>query len=81
MNSFEDLQNQVLSLPARDRGRLAVVVLDSLDDEPIDEGVAEAWTLEVLARSAAYSRGELKAVDWRAALQEMEADLDEISPP
>ncbi len=61
------------------RGRLAVVVLESLDDEPVDEGVSEAWAAEVLARSAAYSRGELKAVDWREALQEIEADLNELS--
>lgn len=81
MNSFEELQNQVLNLPAADRGRLALVVLDSLDDEPVDEGVAEAWATEVLERSAAYSRGELQAVDWREALKEMENDLDKISPP
>lgn len=79
MNSFEELQNQVLNLPAAERGRLAVAVLDSLDDEPLDEGVAEAWANEVLARSAAYSRGELQAVDWREAIQEIEADLNEIS--
>ena len=60
-------------------GRLAIAVLDSLDDEPADEGVAEAWATEVLARSAAYSRGELQAVDWRAALQEIESDLNEMS--
>ena len=41
--------------------------------------VAEAWATEVLARSAAYSRGELQAVDWRAALQEIESDLNEMS--
>lgn len=81
MTSFEEIQNQVLSLPATERGRLAVAVLDSLDDEPVDEGVAEAWANEVLSRSAAYSRGELKAVDWREALQEIEADLNELSQP
>ena len=80
MNSYEELQNRVLSLPPADRGRLAVAVLDSLDDEPVDEGVAEAWANEVLARSAAYSRGELQAVDWRVALQKNEADLNKISP-
>lgn len=79
MNTFDELQNQVLSLPPADRGRLAVAVLDSLDDEPVDEGVAEAWATEALARSAAYTRGELKAVDWREALQEIEADLNELS--
>ena len=36
MNRFDDLQNQVLSLPAAERGRLAVVVLDSVADEPVD---------------------------------------------
>ena len=81
MTSFEEIQNQVLSLPATERGRLAVEVLDSLDDEPVDEGVAEAWANEVLSRSAAYSRGELKAVDWREALQEIEADLNEMPQP
>ena len=58
---------------------MAVAVLESLDDEPVDESVSEAWVAEVLARSAAYSRGELKAVDWREALQEIEADLNELS--
>ena len=80
MNTFEELQNQVLKLPPADRGRLAIAVLDSLDDEPVDEGVAQAWADEVLARSAAYSRGELQAEDWRAALQEIESDLNEKSP-
>jgi len=80
MNTFEDLQNEVLRLPSADRGRLAIAVLESLDDEPPDEGVAEAWANEVLARSAAYSRGELRAVDWREALQEIESDLNEMSP-
>ena len=79
MNTFEDLQDEVLRLPSADRGRLAIAVLDSLDDEPADGGVAEAWATEVLARSAAYSRGELQAVDWRAALQEIESDLNEMS--
>ncbi len=81
MNTFEDLQNEVLRLPSADRGRLAIAVLDSLDDEPVDDDVAKAWADEVLARSAAYSRGELKAVDWREALQEIDADLSEMSQP
>ena len=81
MNSYDDLQNQVLNLPVADRGRLAVAVLDSLECEPFDEQVAEAWTQEVLARSEAYSQGKLTAVDWREALQEIEADLNEMSPP
>ena len=79
MNWSQELQNHVLSLPATERGRLVIAVLESLDDEPFDNQVAEAWTEEVLARSAAYSRGELKAVDWRAGLQETEADLNELS--
>ena len=81
MNTFEDLQNEVLRLPSVDRGRLAIAVLDSLDDEPVDDDVAKAWADEVLARSAAYSRGELKAVDWREAMQEIDADLSEMSQP
>ncbi len=79
MNTFDNLQSEVLKLPASDRGRMAIAVLDSLDDEPTDELVAEAWAGEVLARSAAYSRGELHADDWRKALQDIESDLNEAS--
>ena len=81
MNSYEELQSRVLSLPATERGRLAVAVLESLEDEPFENHVSAAWTDEVLARSDAYSRGELKAVEWRTALQEIEADLNEMSSP
>lgn len=80
MKAFDELQTEVLSLPIADRGRLAMAVLDSLEDEPVDEGVAVAWAEEVLARSAAYSRGELRALDWRDALREIESDLDGLSP-
>lgn len=81
MNSYDELQSRVLELPPDDRGRLAVAVLDSLDDESIDEQTLETWTQEVLARSAAYSRGELQATDWRVALQAIEADLDQATSP
>lgn len=81
MNTFEDLQNEVLRLPSADRGRLAIAVLDSLEDEPVDDDVAKAWADEVQARSTAYTRGELNAVDWREALQEIDADLSEMSQP
>lgn len=80
MNGFDQLRNQVLSLSPSDRGRLAIAVLDSLEGEPFDDRVAEAWASEVLARSAPYSRGELKAVEWREAIQKMEADLNERPP-
>ena len=80
MNLFDELQHRILSLPAAERSRLAVAVLDSLEDEPVDEGVAEAWAKEVLARSAAYSRGELKATDWREALQEMDGLYECLAP-
>ena len=81
MNSYDEIQIRVLELTAADRGRLAVAVLDSLDDEPIDEQTLETWTQEVLSRSTAYSRGELQATDWREALQVLEADLDQVSAP
>ncbi len=56
MNTFEELQERVLSLPIAERVRLAVAVLDSLDDEPLDDQVAQDWTQEILARS--------EALDW-----------------
>ena len=76
MNTFDDIQQIVLSLSSSERGQLAVAVLDSLDDEPFDADAIETWSNELLARSDAYSRGDLKAVDWRQALAEIEADLE-----
>ena len=42
-----------------------------------DDDIAQAWTDEVLSRSAAYKRGEKKAVDWREALDRIEAEWEE----
>jgi putative addiction module component (TIGR02574 family) len=41
---------RALDLSAQDRGALIARLIDSLDDEPAEEGVEEAWAAEIRRR-------------------------------
>ena len=60
VRSNDSLESQLLSLPQRDRARLAEVLLASLDDEHGPEPVAEveaAWRAEGERRLAELRQG------------------------
>lgn len=80
MSPYDELQYRVLELPLADRSRMAVAVLDSLDDEELDDLDFEALTDEILSRSARYARGELRSQDWRAGLDAIQLELDQSAP-
>ena len=56
----EDILQQLLSLPAETRARLAEQLLESL--EPTDEKIRELWADEAERRLDAFERGEMKAI-------------------
>ncbi len=56
----EDILQQLLSLPAETRARLAEQLLESL--EPSDEKIRELWADEAERRLDAFERGEMKAI-------------------
>ncbi len=60
-DTLADLERRARHLPAADRARLALAMIESL--EAVDEGdVAEAWRIEAEVRAAQLDRGEAKAV-------------------
>ena len=58
---FSEIQQELSELPAKERAKLALALVESL--EPEEEGdIAEAWRIEAEKRFDQYRRGEIKAV-------------------
>ena len=64
------LEKEALHLPVHERALLANALLDSLDDEAVQQ-VESAWAREAEARHEAYLRGEIAAVDGPTVLREL----------
>jgi len=60
----EDLFAKAATLPENERAELAALLLGSLEDEPGDEGVEEAWAAEVGRRMANYRAGNVETIGW-----------------
>jgi putative addiction module component (TIGR02574 family) len=61
--AVEELYVAASHLPVEDRAELAGRLLDSIEDPP-DEGVEEAWALEIERRMADYRAGRVKTIPW-----------------
>jgi putative addiction module component (TIGR02574 family) len=75
MSSFADILNAALTLPPGQRGELAEVLWESMD-EPVapserEPEITAAWREEIARRSAAYVRGELKGIPWSQVREEV----------
>jgi putative addiction module component (TIGR02574 family) len=76
MSTFAEVLNAALTLPPHERGELAEALWESMD-EPVNGDVQEepqlsqAWREEIARRSAAYLRGELKAIPWNQVRDEV----------
>ena len=58
---FSEIQEELSGLPASDRAKLALALVESL--EPEEEGdIAEAWRVEAERRYEQYRRGEIQAI-------------------
>ena len=58
---FSEIEDELAKLSARERARLALALVESL--EPEEEGdIAEEWRLEAERRYEQYRRGEVKAI-------------------
>ncbi|MGZ5445937.1 MAG: addiction module protein [Thermoanaerobaculia bacterium] len=58
----EELYQQASRLPAEDRAELAGLLLESIE-EP-DEGVEQAWVVEIERRLEDYRAGRVKTIPW-----------------
>jgi putative addiction module component (TIGR02574 family) len=59
----QELYEEASELPVQDRAELAGLLLESID-EPSDEGVEDAWALEIERRMAEYRAGHVKTIPW-----------------
>ena len=68
------IEEQVARLPHRDRARLALRLIESLDPGK-DEDVADLWLNEVAERLKRYDDGATTARDAELAISEIERRL------
>lgn len=72
MSRIEQLEAEVLNLPAADRSRLAERLLMSLEE---DDEIMAAWTDEAERRADAFARGEIEAADFEEIMVRARAGL------
>jgi len=61
--AVRELYAEASELNPSERAELAGLLLDSID-EPIDEGIEEAWAVEIERRMAEYRAGRVKTIPW-----------------
>ena len=74
----EELKQQVLCLPPKDRAELAEALIRSLDDQADlvpEEESRQAWMRESQRRAASYDRGETTARSWEEFRDELREGL------
>ncbi len=68
--SLKEIEQELLSLPQKERARLAHELIVSLDrDEHTEEGVEAAWLEEAKRRDAEIERGEVQTIPADEALR------------
>jgi putative addiction module component (TIGR02574 family) len=76
-NDASSIFDAALALPRNKREELARQLVISLEpEEPKDPDYDRLLGEEIERRWAAYERGEVQAVDWREALDRVDAELD-----
>lgn len=71
-----ELLKKALALPPEARAALAGSLLDSLDDQPADEGVEAAWSEEIKRRIEELDSGQAKPIAWVEARRQIAALLN-----
>lgn len=69
-----DILKEALALPSDQRAALAGSLINSLDDEP-DEGIEEAWSVEIARRLAQIDSGEIRLLSWAEARSRLRLEL------
>ena len=74
--STDPLREAALTLPTKERAKLAHDLLRSLD-EPADTDVDAAWIKEIDRRARELADGSVQPVDWEATRQRIARRLRE----
>ena len=68
--SKDDIYRTALTLPESDRVDLIGALLDSLDRE-VEEGVEEAWRVEIDRRARELESGAVKSIPWEVVRERL----------
>ena len=74
MPDTKKVLSDALELPEHQRAEIAAKLLESLDPTD-DEGVDEAWAIEIERRCAALDSGEAVTSDWSEFRARIERDV------
>jgi putative addiction module component (TIGR02574 family) len=69
------LLEKALALSAQERGLLIDRLIETLDDEPADEGVEEAWAKEVERRMGDIRSGRVETIPGEQVRERLKARL------
>jgi putative addiction module component (TIGR02574 family) len=70
-----ELLKKALALPPEARAALAESLLESLDDEPADEGVEAAWAEEIQRRIEEIDSGKVQLILYEEVRRRLAARL------
>ncbi len=70
-----EVLEKALTLSTQDRGLLIDRLIESLDEEPPEEGVEEAWAEEIKRRADDIRSGKAKMIPGEQVLRELAKDF------
>jgi putative addiction module component (TIGR02574 family) len=65
-----EVLEKALALSTQERGLLIDQLIESLDEEPVEEGVEEAWDEEIRSRVDDIRSGKVKMIPGEQVLRE-----------
>ena len=68
---FQSLLDAALLLPEAERGELAALLLDSLEDEDLEEITEAEWAAELQQRIEDVRSGKSETVPWEVVRKEL----------
>jgi putative addiction module component (TIGR02574 family) len=74
-----ELLKKALALPPEARAALAGSLLESLDEEPADEGVEAAWNEEIKRRIEEIDSGKVQMIPYEEVRRRLAALLSDAS--
>jgi putative addiction module component (TIGR02574 family) len=73
--AVSELLKKALALPPEARAALADSLLESLDEEPVDEGVEAAWSEEIKRRIEEIDSGKVQMIPYEEVRRRLAARL------
>jgi putative addiction module component (TIGR02574 family) len=74
-SQVSELLEKALALSIQDRGLLIDRLIESLDEEPAEEGVEAAWDAEIAKRVEDVRSGRVKLIPGEQVLREIEEEF------